>query len=409
MVMIGLGCVLALTAGLATGVRLADRFVPASGDRPTSAFTFKTLFATYLGAVVAAGALQQVAWQYPAITQALIALSYIRLGLLFLVFRRLTAPTFNWPVIGGLLAFEVVLGFTGYFANFREPLVLATLAAMEVFDSTRARHWLSITAMAVVLAITSLFWMSVRTGYRQAFWEEDNFATSRSARLDRLSAMTTGWTDRDADDFRADVDNLVERLWAIYYPALAVERVPTVLAHTDGALMRDVLTHIMSPRVFYSNKPGLISDSDLVRRYSGVWVAGAAENTNIAFGYAAESYIDYGVPWMFLPVVIYGVFIGAAYQGFLLAVAHRDLAVGLVTVICWLSLYLFERSWAKTVGLAGTLMIYVGGITLVLDRLWIEKYRSLRVMSGYMPAPSFDDQPWLPDSSERDRDQRRAG
>ena len=33
--------------------------------------------------------------------------------------------------------FEVALGFTGYFANFREPMILAAIASLEVFDSKR--------------------------------------------------------------------------------------------------------------------------------------------------------------------------------------------------------------------------------------------------------------------------------
>ena len=38
----------------------------------------------------------------------------------------------------------------------------------------------------------------------------------------------------------------------------------------------------------------------------------------------------------------------------------------------WLCLYIFERSWVKTLGLTVTMMVYLGGLTLVLDRvlLW---------------------------------------
>jgi hypothetical protein len=41
-------------------------------------------------------------------------------------------------------------------------------------------------------------------------------------------------------------------------------------------------------------------------------------------------------------------------------------------VMFWLCLYIFERSWVKTLGLTVTMMVYLGGLTLVLDRvlLW---------------------------------------
>jgi hypothetical protein len=109
----------------------------------------------------------------------------------------------------------------------------------------------------------------------------------------------------------------------------------------------------------------------MVRKYSGVRVAGAETGTSIAFGYAAESYVDFGVPWMFLPVFIYGLVMGAAYRWLVRFIRHRDLALAAVTVIFWLSLYLFERSWLKTLGLSVALLLYLGGATVLLDRLLI--------------------------------------
>jgi hypothetical protein len=48
--------------------------------------------------------------------------------------------------------------------------------------------------------------------------------------------------------------------------------------------------------------------------------------------------------------------------------------VPLVTVIFWLSVYLFERSFVKWMGLTGTLLIYVGAIAFVLDRWLLQQY-----------------------------------
>ena len=90
-----------------------------------------------------------------------------------------------------------------------------------------------------------------------------------------------------------------------------------------------------------------------------------------------SSYIDFGVPLMFIPSFVWGAFMGMCYGAMFKYYRHRDIAVAVATVICWLSLYLFERSWAKTIGLGGTLMIYVGGVSFLLDRLWYEKFRAV--------------------------------
>ena len=75
------------------------------------------------------------------------------------------------------------------------------------------------------------------------------------------------------------------------------------------------------------------------------------------------------MPLMFLPIFVYGVLLGVAYQLLLRAVRHRELAVGLVTVVFWLSLYLFERSWVKHLGFTLTLIAYLGGATILGDHL----------------------------------------
>ena len=52
--------------------------------------------------------------------------------------------------------------------------------------------------------------------------------------------------------------------------------------------------------------------------------------------------------------------------------------IALLTVIFWLSLYLFERSWAKMVGDALTMLVYLGGSTLILDRALASRFERTR-------------------------------
>jgi hypothetical protein len=369
MVLIGLGCVIALTVGLWFGARQVRARLPKLEDAPPEVAGWRLLIGIYLGSVVATGVMQQLAWSYPTLTQAILALSFTHLALVFLILRRLTHPVLRPELIVLLLAFEVGLGFTGYFSNFKEPLLLAALAMLETFDTRRTQHWVAGAAIVAALVTASVMWMGVRTEFRQDI-DEQWLDSSRSQRLERMQALLTDWLRQRDDRVQRDMDVLVDRAWAIYYPSLAVGRVPDVLPHTDGELMSGALLHLVMPRVLFPNKPDLPSDSDLVRKYSGVYVAGVEQNTSIAFGYAAEAYVDFGVPVMFAPVVVFGVFMGAMYVWFLRTLVHRELAVTLVTVVFWMGLYLFERSWAKTLGLAITMMVYLGGLSFLIDR-WL--------------------------------------
>ena len=381
MVAIGLGCLLTMIGGLSVGRRLVGLMGPATGPRPAYALTFKALVASYVGGTMCVGAIQNAAWNYPGFAQAILALSYLRLGLLYLVFRRLIANR-EWHFVAGLLALEVVLGMTGYYAGFREPLIIAALAFFEVFDRRNARHWITVTALVAFMAVLGAAWMGVRVEYRARFNSDAQFTSDRWARIDLLKASIADWAGQSRTAMLLDIDAFVERMWTIYYPALAMSRVPSVLPHTDGRLMTESLEYVFAPRLFFPDKPEIKSDSEMVRKYAGIWVAGQDQQTDIAFGYAAESYIDFGVPMMFLPMFIWWVFVGFAIELILRVLRHRDLAVSVSTVVAWLSLYLFERSWAKTIGLTGTLLIYAGGLSLLLDRLWYEKSQHFYAMDS---------------------------
>lgn len=388
MVLIGLGCVMTLTVGLWVGSQQVRARMPRLENAPHELVGLRLLVGLYVGALVATGVMTQLAWVFPTLTQAIFALSSTHLAILFLLLRRFTRPVLRFELIAPLLAFEVALGFTGYFSNFKEPLLLAGLAMLENFDTRRPQHWFVGTVLAAVLATAMVTWIGVRGDFRQEI-DQQWLDSSRTARLQRMQTLLSEWMhDRD-DRLERDLDVLVDRVWAIYYPSLAIGRVPDVLPHTDGELMTSALLHLVTPRILFPNKPELPSDSDLVRKYSGVYVAGVEQNTSIAFGYAAEAYVDFGVPVMFVPVLLFGVFMGAMYEWFLRTLQHRELAVALVTVVFWLSLYLFERSFARTVGLTLTMMVYLGGLSFLVDR-WL-LMRDAHDEQSYSHLPVYEE------------------
>lgn len=380
MVLIGLGCIVCLTVSIFYGIVLARRrFVPAE-DAPGRAFSGTLVWAAYAASLLLTGIVQELAWQYPAFTQAILAVTFSHLALLFVLTRRFTRPRFQWEKLAAVMALEVALGFTGYFAGFREPLIMAAIAMFEVFNRRDIRHWGFAAALGVVLAVSSLVWVSVRGQLRQEM-DEEVVTASRIERFERARTISSGLLTQDFSDYVNSFGVLIDRLWAIHYPAMAVERVPFVLPYTEGQIIHDALVHVVTPRFLYPDKADLPSDSEMVRKYSGVNVAGSESGTSIAFGYAAESYVDFGLPLMFVPVLIWGFLVGVAYQAWLAVIRHRELAIALVTVVFWLTLYLFERSWAKTLGGTITMMVYLGGLTYLVDQ-WLLMRRAQMLTTG---------------------------
>ena len=387
MVMIALGCVLALSAGIGLGLRLKKPQDPGAA-RPGFAFSFGLLLAVYVVTVFLEATVGAIASDYPSIRQIVTTLDSARLGVLFLILRRLCAPPPRFALVGLVVSLEIVLGITGFFAGFREPIVLAVLALLEIFERRNARHWFALSAASVTICALGVLWMGIRSDYRREYVQVDQFAGSRGARADRVQDLTSSFMKTDMEGLLRTTDQLIERMWPIYYPALALHRVPSILPHTDGAILMAAVVHIVTPRVFFPDKGELPSDSDEVRKYSGVYVAGREVNTSIAFGYSAESYIDFGVPLMFLPVFAFGVMAGFCYALFRSLIWHRELFVSFATVSFWISLYLFERSWATMLGVTAGFMIYLGVPMVMLDRFLLIRYQSTQADPDLLLTPA---------------------
>jgi len=99
------------------------------------------------------------------------------------------------------------------------------------------------------------------------------------------------------------------------------------------------------------------------------------------------------VPMMFLPVFAFGLLVGGAYALFRTLIWHRDIFVAFATVVFWLAVYLFERSWATMLGQALSFFIYLGPPVVLLDRFLLMRFTvdQARDNSLMFPAPLKQD------------------
>ena len=373
MVTIGLVCVTLFVAGIRLGDAAVSRMIAPRPTREMS-LSWGTLLVAYFSILTFRTALRDFAWENPQLAQGILALTYIRFALFYLILRRLVIAR-RYAMAAGFALVEVALGMTGFFAEFREPLFIAAVVLAEQFEYRRVAHWAALAVVGSAAILIGVLWIGIRSPLRQ---DADSRARlGVTERLGFTASLAQSWMSGDKDDKLGSVDNFVDRMWDVYYPALALARVPAYLPHTNGEMMMAALQHVLTPRILVPNKADIESDSLQVRRYTGVWVAGPESNTTISFGYPIQGYIDFGIPGLFIPVLIYAIFMGAAYRFFLRIITHRELAVSVVAVIFWMSLYAFNRSWPKMIGLSLTLMVYLGGFTILLDKYLMSNMRAI--------------------------------
>jgi hypothetical protein len=373
MVLIGLGAVCALFGGIALATRF-QRFVNPSMPRgKLRGMTDRQLAIGYLFTLVTSGIILQWGRHYPGLNQGATVLSYFRYAFLFLIFRRLSRPKMRWSLFLPLLVFEILLGFTNFFADFREPVIFALLALFEVFDSRQVRHWVMFAAGMFAALVLATTWTAIKPEYRSTYAQVEN----RAERLSFINMLTRRLIANGFDQVYVSLDATVDRLWTVYYPALAVERVPSQIPHTGGKMMWEGVRSTITPRLFFPNKPPLIHDSEKVREYSGLYVAGAEEGSSIAFGYAAELYVDFGLPGMFYPLVIAGFLFGFAFRKILRSMRYRDIAVSVSVVEIWMCIFMFEQSWAHMLGFSLSILLYMTAAGIMLDRYLAFKRRTV--------------------------------
>jgi hypothetical protein len=324
MVLLGLASIAVLFGGfyLAAGIR-KHRTIGDKGWK-TLPWTTNQIAVAYVGLAAASGILTELAWSTAGLTQAILVFSRVRYLLLFLLVTRLVRPTPKWTWIAATLFLELTLGFAGFFAEFREPLIIAAIAVFGAMDRKRFRTWAILGCLAALAISSALIWTAIKPVIRKSYV---GYAT-RTERLNAVLTVTGMQFSKNAELWKYEGDSMVSRIWSVYFPSLALKRVPSVLPFENGAILKGAIENVITPRLFFPDKPQLPSQSDEVRKYAGVWVGGRETNTSYAFGYVGESYVDFGIPYMFVPIFVLGVLIGLGYRYLSGRLRYDELRVG---------------------------------------------------------------------------------
>lgn len=281
--------------------------------------------------------------------QVVVALADLRWAVVFLVF---------WCVLRGkhsplwlLVVFvaEVAAGFLSYFASFRVPVYLLAIAVASGPMLLRPRRVAAFAIVGALALYLGVLWSAVKVEYRDVL---NRGTGSQVVAIDRTTQAKellrlVGTVDRATLD--SGFESLADRIGYIDYFAYALEHVPALQPHENGRLWRQALGHVVRPRVLFPDKAELESDTLIAERYTGLDLMSWTETTSVALGLAAEAYVDFGVPWMFLAAI----WVGLAYGIALRVIAGRGTLPALrqaLAVAALLPLATLELSTTKFFG-----------------------------------------------------------
>lgn len=355
--------VLALGLHLGAGRRRAD--YSARARIVAEAIKLPQLFVLYLAALGVSIFLAAIAASLGGLRQIILAL----VSLKWAFFWMLAYATFVkrrdvGPYLVIAFVVELLLGFSGFFAEFKTVFFMTFLAMVAAKIRIARKHFVLLAAGAVILLLLGAVWTEIKAEYRafvSGFSGKQIVVVSPLARSQKLGELAS---EMDGDRLADGFEKMFSRIAYVDFFSVALTTVPRTIPHENGKLWWDAIKRPMMPRLLFPNKKP-IHDSELVNKYTGLNVAGASQGTSISLGYVAETYIDFGRWLMFIPLFLLGYGAGRAYRWYLSNPKSAGmLGMAMVTVVLF-PLAGLETSILKLIGalmlkyLASLFVIYL--------------------------------------------------
>jgi hypothetical protein len=339
-------------------------------EKSASELKFSRLAIAYLGTFVLSSLMSVLAFGNPAFTQLLLSLASLRWLVIFLiVWNGFRDPKFSLLSLI-IVIWEIIIGMTGFFSGFKQIifLVLVVYGATSLKVKQLLRP--QVLILMVLLLLLATYWQSVKGDYRNYVNGGTQTQTVRVSLADRLNYHTNSANNINDKQLEDGFNALLSRLGYLKYFAGTIRTVPNAVPYQNGKLWSEAISALI-PRAFFPDKP-IFDDSKRTNEFSGIEAAGADKGTSISIGYVGESYIDFGVPFMFAPIFALGCFWGWLYRFITNVGSIPLLGLAGATTILLNSAVFFESSNVKIFP-AGVILLLVYSMVLRLfgKNIWL--------------------------------------
>ena len=309
---------LAGVAALAVGLRLGSRQVGASAfagrlRAEASAWRFRDVARVAFAAIGFGYACAIISGMAGPARELFHQASNIKYVGLFILAYWCLARGSHYRVLGLVIAFDVLFGMTGFFAEFKNSVLTLLVAAIAARPRVRPADVLIIGVAGALLLSVGIFWSAIKKDYRMLLNQGTGAQVVTIPIGERLSYLMHAASSMDTARISEGFDLLVARHGYIDFLALTLQNVPYAVPHENGRLTLAVLEHIAMPRVLFPSKPPLPSDTEVMSKYTGLpmmW----DEDTSISIGYLGELYIDFGLVGGIIAACVIGFVVGFAYR-----------------------------------------------------------------------------------------------
>ena len=254
--------------------------------------------------------------------QLLLSISFMKWVVLTMLIAFTLVNSSNRKLVVFIIAFEIILSFSGFWAEFKNYFLVAIGAYLLLTPRLSFRSTFILLFILVITVSFSVIWSYSKGEYRQFLTGGERsqviIQQNQLSNIEKFVEIVS--KDFSAENFVTSfsegLENLVYRISYVEFLSMTLNQVPTYLPHENGQLLKNAFEHVLKPRILFPEKKP-IYDSELTSKYTGVQFAGAEYGTSFSLGTVAESYVDFGKYYMFAPIFFFGLWIGWMYKYFI--------------------------------------------------------------------------------------------
>lgn len=219
----------------------------------------------------------------------------------------------NRMLILAILVFDFILSFASFFSEFKTLLIMVIIIYFTAYPYLRKSTMYKMVPVILLLVVFFSFWSYVKGGYRDFLNQGSARQVKVVSNVDALKYMYGKLAEVDISVLKDGATIFLSRLQYMERYSEVYKRVPATIEHKDGEDLSQTLTFLFVPRFINENK-GVKDASQRTSYYTGKRFTTASQGTSISMGYFCDLYIDFGLYFMIIPLVLITVIIGFIYQ-----------------------------------------------------------------------------------------------
>lgn len=273
--------------------------------------------------------------------------------LAILIYQSLSQST-TWASLArtfGTVAFCTVLSLGSRQSTFKE-FVLQAWAAVFCAYEVRPRTGQQIQmnsriAVGIPMAVAGLFVAGiVWESQIKPIWRTQALPENR---IERIGAFFQLLTEKAPQtEVGSGTSALMKRMNNLWQLSIALQRVPRIVPHSDGALTLMAVEHVTMPRILFPHKKTLnFTNRLMAEKYLGIKVGVGA---SVGIGYLTEFYVDFGLAGALVAALLLGAILGVISWGLWQCAPSPSFAWALLLASLWGSFANYEANLAKALG-----------------------------------------------------------